>query len=360
MFVNLTALFGHAAAKIEVNYELADAGFEVFNPELPRAERELALQNYLNHPLMQVAFERYSNPRRSEENRVTNELYIDFVKKVWQEDFEAITHPRMRLILEHYKWGLANLEEVESDLTLIKAQMPSWLEAVQRKIPWDTPAVRRDDTPIQIIFLFDPGGSFPWVTEREGIRYIFINILQVRGLTDEERQDPIDPPVFLGLLVHELFHLYQPGGEGGQGFAGWLVKAAVNEGSACLIGNNAPNSSGQKLSEHEPIYFPPTLKDEWLSQIENSPQRIQDLQALVEEWRESPPETNEARARLTKDNWVASPLNGLFMGDLYRVGAEMLLDIKLHLGLDEFYEVIGDPGKLIETWKKTRARPDSM
>jgi hypothetical protein len=48
------------------------------------------------------------------------------------------------------------------------------------------------------------------------------------------------------------------------------------------------------------------------------------------------------------------------MGDLYRVGAEMLLDIKLYLGLDMFYEVIGDPGRLIETWKKTRARRASM
>lgn len=54
--------------------------------------------------------------------------------------------------------------------------------------------------------------------------------------------------------------------------------------------------------------------------------------------------------------WAATPENGYLFGDLYRVGAQMLMDIKRDKGINAFYEVLGDSGRLFQLWTKCGKR----
>lgn len=291
------------------------------------------------------------------ENRVSKELYEDFIHKVWAEDYQNISHPRMRFILPQYRWGVRNPDAVKKDYAIVKANLANWLIAAQNKIPWGTVAAQVQPKPHFIVFLFDPGGSFPWVTDEAGGRYIFIDILQLRGMTDDERSEEIDTEAFGGMLVHELFHLFQHDSNTAQDAASIFARFAVGEGSAMLIGNNAPNSQGQKFYPAEPIHLKGKLLAEWTQRAKDTPERIQDMLRLFRAWQKKPPSEAQLQKVMTDESWVASSSNNLLMGDLYRVGAEMLFTIREKLGDDEFYRVVADSSLLVDTWKRATARP---
>ncbi len=336
-----------------VNFDLAHLGFKVFDPTVSIKERSKNLDKYFDHKHMKVALERYSNKKRPPENRVDKSLFKQFVEKVWNRDFEKVTNPRMKYILKHYRWGINNLGLVRSDVKSLESKIEIWLNKATNRIPWNTPAADLGTKPAHIVFLFDPGGSYPWVTEDENNKYIFVDVLQVRGFNDEERKKPLNTEVFSGFLVHEVFHLFQHDRNESKVFADWLLKAAVGEGSACLIGNNMASSTGKKLYPDEPEYLGGIAKKEWETRIQTNRKRIDDFIALYSEWKGNPPSEKDRFGTLMKEGWMAGPSNGLLMGDVYRVGAEMLLDIKAKHGDKKFYEVIGDSSQLISEWKKT-------
>jgi hypothetical protein len=66
-----------------INYELVEMGFKVFDRARPESERREALKAYVAHPLMKLAFERYSSPRRPPEHRVSSEVFETFVSQLW-------------------------------------------------------------------------------------------------------------------------------------------------------------------------------------------------------------------------------------------------------------------------------------
>jgi len=60
---------------------------------------------------------------------------------------------------------------------------------------------------------------------------------------------------------------------------------------------------------------------------------------------------------ISHEGWVATPENGYVTGSIYRVGAQMLMDIKVKHGIDAFYEVIANSGTLIDRWQGTSRCP---
>ena len=334
------------------HYDLVALGLQVLDLQAPLAQREAAFQEYLASPMMRIAFKRYSDPSRPPENRVDRSLFEDFIRKLWRHDYEAIKNPRMQFILPQYRWGLAHRELIVKDLALVQRHNEEWLATARQKIPWGTPAASDSAKPIHIVYLFDPGGSFPWAEEDAEGKYIFIDIVQARGLTDSERDGGIDVKTFSGFMAHELFHLFQNDRGNFSDPLGFLLKIAVAEGSACLIGNNAPDSRGHKYFPNEASYFTSTIQREWLERIAKNPNRIHDFVALIKSWKKNTPNEAEASKIMTRDGWVAGPTNGLYMGDVYRVGAEMLLQIRETLGTAAFYEVVGDSGRLLERWEQ--------
>ncbi|NBV42670.1 hypothetical protein EBR96_07885 [bacterium] len=106
-----------------------------------------------------------------------------------------------------------------------------------------------------MVFLFDPGGSFPGVDETETHRYIYFDVLQFRGQGDEDRKRPLDPIAFKGVLIHEFFHQFQTDTFDAKSKADWLLKASIGEGSAMLIGNNAFGDSDERFDPNRPTYL---------------------------------------------------------------------------------------------------------
>ena len=75
---------------------------------------------------------------------------------------------------------------------------------------------------------------------------------------------------------------------------------------------------------------------------------------LVRGWELFPLKESEVFKILTEQNWVSSPKNKLLFGDVYRVGAEMLLDIKYSLGDSAFYEVLADSSLLMKKYQQIK------
>ena len=71
-------------------------------------------------------------------------------------------------------------------------------------------------------------------------------------------------------------------------------------------------------------------------------------------WELFPLKESEVFKILTEQNWVSSPKNKLLFGDVYRVGAEMLLDIKYSLGDSAFYEVLADSSLLMKKYQQIK------
>ncbi|MDD5656383.1 MAG: hypothetical protein PHF00_03915 [Elusimicrobia bacterium] len=338
----------------EINFELANLGLKVFDLSRPIENRRFDLSKYLGHPLMRLAFARYSSMTRPPDNRVDRKIYEDFVRKVWMRDYGSIVNPRMNhLVLPHYRWGVRHLDDVERDIVHLKKNIQPWLEQAVAKIPFNTPAARVGEKPVVLVFLFDPGGSYPWVHETDSTRYIYFDVLQLRGLTDEERVSPVDEAVFRGFLVHELFHQFQNDRFQSKNKADWLLGAAVGEGSAMLIGNNAFDVQGRTYCDSEPTLLHGRILAEWKGQILKVCDRINAFLELHEKWKQVPPSEDEYFKEISMGGWVAAPINGYLTGDLYRVGAQMLMDIKRVRGTNAFYEVVGDSSRLLDSWEGT-------
>lgn len=336
------------------NYELVDIGLEVFDISLPEAKRQKALERYIKHPLMQLALKRYSSKRRPVDSRVNEKIYRDFVFKLWKGDYNKIQHPRMKYVLKPHKWGIHHLEDVKNDHVLVKKNMDTWLRTAMKKIPFNTPAASHGKRPIYLVFLFDPGGSYPWVWDTEDRRYIYFDVLQLRGVSEGEREMPFRERAFIGFLVHELFHQFQDDRFKGEGKADWLLSGAVGEGSAMLIGNNVFGVDGKKFYSKEPVFVDGKLLQEWKTEIPKVRERIKAFIALYDKWKALPPTEQEYFREISKSGWVATPENGFLTGDIYRVGAQMLLDIKEEFGIEKFYKVVGNSGALISTWKMAK------
>jgi hypothetical protein len=341
--------------KIEIIFSPAQQGLLAFDPKSSVESRKKEFEKYINSEYLNVAFKRYSDSRRPPENRVDADLFRDFSEKVWQLKWESISNPRMQYIRGHYRWGVENFAALRSDLELVIKNSRNWLKMAQTNIPMNRPSVRVPEKTLKVVFLLDPGGSYPWVTEDEKATYIFVDLLQIRGFTDTERSNPIDEKNLGGMLTHELFHQFQLDRAERKSASQWIVGAAVAEGSACIIGNNAPDSSGYRDRANEPVYFGGKLLDEWNSEITKAPARLQEFINLVQKWEKQPPADSAKFEIMTKEKWIASPSNGLLMGELYRVGVEMLLKIKRVLGDAAFDEVVGDSSKLIPMWARAQS-----
>lgn len=332
--------------------DLLDIGLPIFDISLKPSEHDVALDKYLSHPMMQIAFTRYSSLSRPPESRVDRKLYSDFIHKLWADNENQIAHPRMQYILPHYKWGMMHLTTVKADSELVKKQFRIWFNTAVEQLPWQGNFIRASTDPIHIVFLFDPGGSFPWVTESSGVEYIFVDVLQLRGPGDTNRESPPDIDITTGLLVHELFHIVQNDSNKPNNAGQWLIQSAVAEGAACLYGNNVPDSRGQKILPKKPIRFPQAITDEWLREILSAPAQIKPFLTLASEWSKKQPKDEEKLEMLTKGKWVATPGNKLYIGNIYRVGAEMLLKIKGELGEKAFADILSHSNKLPEYWSK--------
>lgn len=339
---------------IQVDFELVELGLKVFDLALPIEKREINLQAYLKHPRMQFAFQRYSDASRPPDNRIDEKTYEEFVRKVWSKDFASVSNPRLiQYVRDDYQWGINHLPEVIEDVEIVKKNIPIWIDALLKKIPFDTPAAARGLKPIRIVFLFDPGGSYPWVKIDDTNRYIYIDVLKLRGIDQGSKKNPVDRENLQGFLLHELFHLFQTDKNQTTTKSDWILGNAVAEGSAMLIGNNAPDRSGNPFLPNEPVLMDKAMRAEWDGRMVLICDRIKDFENLYEEWKKTPPTAAEFARRMTKDSWMASPENGLYTGDSYRVGAQMLMDIKEKKGMKAFYEVVGDSTKLWDVWKAT-------
>jgi hypothetical protein len=95
---------------------------------------------------------------------------------------------------------------------------------------------------------------------------------------------------------------------------------------------------------------------EWQREMPKARERVLTFLELYEKWKMSPPTDEEYFKTVSSEGWVATPDNGFLFGDVYRVGAQMLMDIHTALGEATFYEVLGDAGKLIPTWRKAQER----
>jgi len=336
-----------------VEFSLVDLGIEVFDSSKPDVQREAALKRYLEHPLMAIAFQRYSSSRRPPEQRVDAKVYEDFVRKVWKRDFESVTHPRLKHVSANYKWGIGHIPEIKKDSAQVRSSIEAWLNKAVKKIPFGTPAAELGKTPVKLVFLFDPGGSYPWVHFDSEYRYIYFDVLQLRGLDDKERASPIDPDTLHGFLIHELFHQFQKDKFEGADKGDWLIQTAISEGSAMLIGNNAFDQQGQKFHQDESVLLGGRALREWQEQMPRVCDHVASFLKLVAQWKKTPPSDDDYYKTISKESWVATPDNGLLFGNVYRVGAQMLMDIKVRKGLPAFYEVVGDSGKLLTVWEGT-------
>lgn len=83
----------------------------------------------------------------------------------------------MKFVLPHYRWGISNIDKIKEDTSLLKSKIKTWVDAGLARIPFNTPAAEVGTKKIKIIFLFDPGGSYPWVEEDKDSKFIFVDIL---------------------------------------------------------------------------------------------------------------------------------------------------------------------------------------
>lgn len=348
------ALIAGEKPRFIYSFELAEIGFDAFDPSLSIAHKEKAFSKYLEHPLMELAFKRYSSKRRPPENRIDKEIFRGFILNLWRGFPEKLTHERLKAIEAQYRWGLSNFDKVKSDCLLVKSKLDAWLNVAVTKIPFGTPAVGAAKTPVHLVFLFDPGGSYPWVLDNEEGKYVYFDVLQLRGLSDKDRSQPIRERSFIGFLTHELFHQFQADKFTVRDKADHLVAEAVGEGSAMLIGNNAFGTDQEQLNPNEEPLMDGKMLNEWKEQMPKVRTRIDAFRVLHRKWKAKPPSEAAVFDEMSRNGWVATPANRLVTGDIYRVGAQMLLDIKHAYGLGKFYEVIGDSGRLLAVWNSIR------
>jgi hypothetical protein len=341
--------------KFTINYELVEKGLAIFDTAVSPNQRSKLLDAYLNHPLMIAAFERYSDPTRPPESRVDRDLYAAFLDAIFKGNTEKITHPRMKMILGDYLWGKSHLDDVRNDFSVVRNGTTAWLDDAKKAIPWGTQAAQVDPKPINVVFLFDPGGSYPWATENQNGKYIYIDILKVRGFTDEERKAALDPEILKGFLVHEIFHLVQADRVKPTTADQWLTQIAVAEGAASLFGNNAYDSHGERLHPSARVLLGPAIEKEWRDRTGLNKKRVEDFLALLQKWKSTAPADSEKFKVLTDEKWISSASNGLLIGDIYRVGMEMLMEIRRKLGQDAFLSVIGDSSTLVKKWHETQS-----
>jgi hypothetical protein len=337
--------------KFDVNFELAELGIDILSSASAENSVETRKQ-LLDHPLMKVAFERYSSPMRPPQSRVDNDLYSDFLVKILSGKFDEITHPRLKFILPDYQWGIKNIDILKADLASLRKDIPSLLDEANKVIPWNHAGVSLPTRPIHVVFLLDPGGSYPWATSTDSKQYLYLDLLKIRGFTDQDRQIPYEPELIESFLAHEIFHLVQKDQNPGVSAAQWFIKMTVAEGSASLFGNNAEDSFGRRLDLSKPIKYGNQIANEWNFRIKNNRVRIQEWLKVINAWEQNPPTDEQKFAELVSNKWISSPANGLLIGDMYRVGVEMLLDIREKLGDAAFYEAIENSELFISYWNR--------
>lgn len=128
--------------------------------------------------------------------------------------------------------------------------------------------------------------------------------------------------------------------------------ALTAEGSAMLVGNNVFDRDGKTYLSNVPTYLKGRGLTEWKKKSSGSMKLLNPLLICMKLRKKKPPSENEYFEIISKQGWVATPENGFLFGNVYRVGAQMLLDIKNKNGDKDFYEALSDSSKLIEYWKK--------
>ncbi|NBV42671.1 hypothetical protein EBR96_07890, partial [bacterium] len=87
---------------VRQNYELVELGFQLFDSNASTKEREQTLEKYTSHPLMELAFKRYSNARRPPNNRVSKDDFKSFVNAAWAGKLSSVKHERLKYIVPFY------------------------------------------------------------------------------------------------------------------------------------------------------------------------------------------------------------------------------------------------------------------
>jgi hypothetical protein len=341
---------------IQIDTGLVETSLALVNQGLSDAERKTALSDYMSSEYIQLAFKRYSDSSRPAENRITDLQFKSFIFKIWENNFNNTTIPRVNLIKEHYLWAWNNFKLIQDATNVVESNIQQIINKSMNTIPFGTPAATIDSKKIKIIFLADPGGSYPWVYENEEYKFIYIDILQLRGSRNIDKDQPFSQKSFQGFLTHELYHLFQNDINEMSTYSDWLLIAAVSEGAAMLIGNNAFGRDGITFFPKEKTTLSGSPLREWSGRMKNIDKRIQSYIKLYNRWENNEPSLEELQQVIVDDAWIASQSNGLLFGDIYRVGAQMLLDIKNSLGLQKMYQVCANSKLLIPTWILSQKR----
>jgi hypothetical protein len=330
------------------DYTNADAMMKVIQGLHDHIESK-AIEEFLDEALAfqayKVSHERYNDPDRSRENRVTLSQFRSFMLSLTGEEVDTQENRRLIITKPLYKDAVTNPEKFRKALQKIHSVPPShFQDAFKVALHW---LPEEPDFDIYVWMLFDIGGSGAWAFRTDdGRHHVGFNLLH---MLDEKGEFDID--LFLGVLAHEIHHLgsplsryYEAINYGSLDERSRLklysdyMDPLVTEGAAQKFCNNAPGALSAKPYPEKVFAATQQNLSEWAyfqaQYLDIHNRAVKDLRQLL-----SGTAIDMGKFRTEYDNywtWKAGEIEGrqIMLGRQYYYGTELLGVINATLGRD--------------------------